>query len=87
MPDHLGKFKKLIPLLAIICLILIIVSASLSCSSSYSGPRLILSMEGEARSMITNNLISSKQMPNFLDFIYTDGLKAVKPVAVIIIGK
>jgi len=29
--------------------------------------------------MITNNLVTEKQVPNFLEFIYADGLKAVKP--------
>ena len=42
-------------------------------------------MEDEARWMITNNLTTEKQVPNFLDYIYEDGLKAVKPEAVNII--
>jgi len=48
---------------------------------------LILAMEDEARWMISNNLTTEKTVPNFLDFIYTDGLKAVKPGAVRIAGK
>lgn len=46
---------------------------------------LILAMEDEARWMMKNNLTTAKQMPIFLDFIYEDGLKAVKPAAVNII--
>ncbi|MBI4790606.1 MAG: NrtA/SsuA/CpmA family ABC transporter substrate-binding protein [Chloroflexi bacterium] len=46
---------------------------------------LIVAMEDEARWMIKNNLTAEKQMPNFLDYIYLDGLKAVKPEAVNVI--
>jgi len=46
---------------------------------------LILTMEDEARWMIKNNLTPEKNGPNFLDYIYEDGLKAVKPEAVNII--
>jgi len=46
---------------------------------------LIVAMEDEARWMISNNLTSQKQVPDFLDYIYEDGLKAVKPGAVNII--
>lgn len=53
---------------------------SLSLSQS-----LILAMEDEARWMIANNLTAEKEMPNFLDYIYEDGLKAVKPEVVNII--
>lgn len=48
---------------------------------------LILAMEDEARWMISNNLTAEKAVPNFLDFIYTDGLKSVNPGAVRIVGK
>lgn len=48
---------------------------------------LILAMEDEARWMISNNLTTEKTVPNFLDYIYTDGLKSVKPDAVRISGK
>lgn len=51
----------------------------------YLDQSLILAMEDEARWMISNNLTTEKQVPNFLDFIYEDGLKAVKPKAVNII--
>ena len=40
---------------------------------------LITAMEDEARWMIKNNLTSEKQVPDFLNYIYVDGLKAVKP--------
>jgi NitT/TauT family transport system substrate-binding protein len=46
---------------------------------------LILAMEDEARWMIKNNLTTEKQVPDFLNSIYIDGLKAVKPEAVNII--
>ncbi len=46
---------------------------------------LILAMEDEARWMIRNNLTSEKAVPNFMDYIYVDGLEAVKPESVNII--
>ena len=46
---------------------------------------LITAMEDEARWMIKNNLTSEKQVPDFIKYIYVDGLKAVKPGAVNII--
>jgi NitT/TauT family transport system substrate-binding protein len=46
---------------------------------------LILALEDEARWMIKNNLTKEKTVPNFLDYIYEDGLKAVKPEAVNVI--
>ncbi len=46
---------------------------------------LIFAMEDEARWMIANNLTTQKQVPNFLNYIYMDGLQAVKPEAVSII--
>jgi ABC-type nitrate/sulfonate/bicarbonate transport system substrate-binding protein len=51
------------------------------------GQSLILAMEDEARWMISNNLTTEKTVPNFLDYIYTDGLKAVSPGSVRIAGK
>ena len=46
---------------------------------------LITAMEDEARWMIKNNLTRKKQIPDFMNYIYVDGLKAVKPEAVMII--
>ncbi len=46
---------------------------------------LILAMEDEARWMIKNNLTTEKQVPDFLNYIYEDGLKVVKPEVVNII--
>jgi NitT/TauT family transport system substrate-binding protein len=46
---------------------------------------LIAAMEDEARWMIKNNLTKEKKVPDFLNYIYIDGLKAVKPEAVNII--
>jgi NitT/TauT family transport system substrate-binding protein len=39
---------------------------------------LILAMEDEARWLISSNLTAEKQVPDFLDFIAEDNLKAVK---------
>ena len=46
---------------------------------------LILSLEDEARWAIKNRLTDKTRVPNYLNFIYLDGLKAVKPEAVTII--
>ena len=46
---------------------------------------LILAMEDEARWMIHNNMTIEKQVPDFLDYIYMDGLEAVRPDAVNVI--
>lgn len=46
---------------------------------------LITAMEDEARWMIKNKMTTEKQVPDFLNYIYVDGLKAVKPEAVNII--
>jgi sulfonate transport system substrate-binding protein len=48
---------------------------------------LILAMEDETRWIIGNNLTTEKTVPNFLDYIYSGALKAVKPDAVNIAGK
>ena len=46
---------------------------------------LIIAMEDEARWLIENNLTTEKSVPDFIDYIYTDALRAVKPHAVNII--
>jgi ABC-type nitrate/sulfonate/bicarbonate transport system substrate-binding protein len=46
---------------------------------------LILAMEDQARWMIKNNLTMERQVPDFLDYVYIEGLKAVRPEAVSII--
>ena len=46
---------------------------------------LILAMEDEARWMIKNNLTTEKHIPDFMNYIYVDGLKAIKPETVSII--
>ncbi|MFB3885381.1 MAG: ABC transporter substrate-binding protein [Thermodesulfobacteriota bacterium] len=46
---------------------------------------LLVTMEDEARWMIRNKLTKEKQVPDFLNYIYVDGLKDVKPEAVNII--
>ncbi len=46
---------------------------------------LVAAMEDEARWMINNGLTSEKRVPDFMNYIYLDGLKAIKPEAVNII--
>jgi NitT/TauT family transport system substrate-binding protein len=46
---------------------------------------LIVAMKDEAQWMINSNLTSEKTLPDFVDYIYLDGLKAVKPEVVNII--
>jgi NitT/TauT family transport system substrate-binding protein len=43
---------------------------------------LVAAMEDEVRWMIKNNLITETNMPDFHNYIYVDGLRAVKPEAV-----
>jgi len=47
-------------------------------------PSLILAMENEARWLINNNLGNQTAVPNFLNYIYLDGLVSVKPESVTI---
>lgn len=46
---------------------------------------LIISMDDEARWLINNKLTNATVVPNFLNYIYLDGLNAVKPDSVTII--
>jgi ABC-type nitrate/sulfonate/bicarbonate transport system substrate-binding protein len=46
---------------------------------------LILAMESEARWLIRNNLTNQTTVPDFINYIYLDGLKTVKPESVNII--
>lgn len=46
---------------------------------------LITAMEDEARWMIKNDLTNQRQVPDFVNYLYTDGLKVTKPDAVNII--
>ncbi len=46
---------------------------------------LLITLENQARWAIKNRLTDETKVPNYLDFIYLDGLKAVKPEAVTII--
>jgi ABC-type nitrate/sulfonate/bicarbonate transport system substrate-binding protein len=48
---------------------------------------LIVMMEDEARWMIGNGLTPEQNVPNFLDYIHTDALRAVRPAAVTIVGR
>lgn len=47
---------------------------------------LITAMEDEARWMIKNNLTAGRTVPDFRDYVYKDGLEAVRPESVNIIG-
>ncbi|MGA2225253.1 MAG: NrtA/SsuA/CpmA family ABC transporter substrate-binding protein [Syntrophobacteraceae bacterium] len=47
----------------------------------------IINLEDSARWAISNRLTDVAKVPNYLDFIYIDALKAVKPIAVTIPGK
>jgi ABC-type nitrate/sulfonate/bicarbonate transport system substrate-binding protein len=47
---------------------------------------LILAMEEEARWAISNNLVSGTTVPNFVNYMYTNGLESVDPGSVDIIG-
>jgi NitT/TauT family transport system substrate-binding protein len=46
---------------------------------------LITAMEDEARWMIRNNMTTAKKVPEFVNYIHADALKAIKPEAVNII--
>lgn len=46
---------------------------------------ILTDLEAEARWAIKNKYTSSAKIPNYIDFIYTDALKAIKPEAVNII--
>jgi NitT/TauT family transport system substrate-binding protein len=46
---------------------------------------LLILMEHETRWAMRNKLMTGTRLPNYLDFIYIDGLEKVKPVAVTII--
>ena len=46
----------------------------------------ILLMQEEGRWLIRNNLTNATSIPDFLNFIYANGLKSVKPQAVNILG-
>jgi|WetSurMetagenome_2_1015567.scaffolds.fasta_scaffold98698_2 NitT/TauT family transport system substrate-binding protein len=46
----------------------------------------ILLMQDESRWLIDNNLTSVNSVPNFLNYVYVDGLKSVSPESVNIIG-
>ena len=46
---------------------------------------LILAMEDESRWLISNNLANATSVPNFLNYVYADGLESVKPNSVNII--
>jgi NitT/TauT family transport system substrate-binding protein len=45
---------------------------------------LVIAMEDETRWAIRSNLTEEKKMPNYLDYIYFDGLESLKPGAVTI---
>ena len=47
---------------------------------------LLLAMQDEAQWLISNHLTNATTVPNFINYVYQDGLKSVKPSAVNIIG-
>ena len=47
---------------------------------------LLLTMQDEAIWLISNHLTNTTTVPNFITYVYEDGLKSVKPGAVNIIG-
>jgi NitT/TauT family transport system substrate-binding protein len=47
---------------------------------------LILAMEDEGRWMISKNLTEKHTIPNYLEYVYSDGMKGVKPGSVGIAG-
>jgi NitT/TauT family transport system substrate-binding protein len=46
---------------------------------------IITAMEDETRWMMRSNLIPEKEVPDFTNYLYVDGLKAIRPAAVNII--
>lgn len=46
---------------------------------------LLLAVEGESRWMIENEMTNEKRIFNYLDFLWLDGLDAVRPLAISII--
>lgn len=48
---------------------------------------LIVGLEEQTRWLKDKGLMKRVDMPNYLEFIYTEGLRAVKPKGVSIIGK
>jgi len=46
---------------------------------------IIITLEDEARWAIDNNLTDATEVPNYLDYIYFDALKEIKPEAITII--
>ena len=46
---------------------------------------LLLAMQDESRWLLNNNLTNATSVPNFLNYVYLDGLEAVDPNAVTII--
>jgi sulfonate transport system substrate-binding protein len=47
---------------------------------------LLVDLEEQTRWAIKHGLVSRREMPNYMDYIYVDGLKAVRPDAVRIIN-
>ena len=48
---------------------------------------ILTALEDEARWAIRNRLTDASNVPNYLDYLYTDALKAVRPAAVRIAGR
>ncbi len=46
---------------------------------------LLVAMNDEARWLMSNGLTADREVPNWLDYVYLDGLRAVEPTAVNIV--
>ncbi len=46
---------------------------------------IVTAMKDEGQWLVTNHLTNQTALPNFSDYVYTDGLKAVKPQSVTVI--
>ena len=53
----------------------------------YLDQSIVISLEDEARWAIRNNITNAKKVPNYLDYIHSDALKAVDARAVTMAGK
>lgn len=53
----------------------------------YLDQSIVISLEDEARWAIRNNITNAKKVPNYLDYIHSDALKAVDARAVKMAGK
>jgi len=48
---------------------------------------LVLALEDESRWAINSGMVKKREIPNFLDFIYFEGLESVRPKSVRVLGR